>query len=148
MPTIGAAHDKFWQLDNPNVAADRLPLMGVGKGAAASLILLNGDTALSLLLLFVLTIIETGVFSKAKALALKALGGEHGDLLAFLHGEQGMIAKTALEAKTRWELDSHMKEQKSLELGYLKAQQMGCTLSGWELSFALHYWLGHLEGKW
>ena len=150
MPTIGAAHDKFWQIGDGIGAGkpDMLSLMGVGRGAAAAMILLNGDATLSIMLLFALAIAEAGLFNKARTLALRALGGEHGDLLAFLHGEQGMIAKTALEAKTRWELDSHMAEQKALELGYLKAQQMGCKLSGWHLSFALHYWLGKLEGKW
>ena len=150
MPTLGATHDKFWQIGDGIAAGkpDMLPLMGVGKGAAAAMILLNGDATLSLLLLFIWAIAEAGLFNKAKTLALKALGGEHGELLAFLHGEDGMIAKTALEAKTRWKLDSHMAEQKALELGYLKAQQMGCKLSGWHLSFALHYWLGKLEGKW
>jgi hypothetical protein len=150
MPTIGVAHDKFWQSAGPapSVGPDTLPFMGVGRGAVASFVLLNGDSWLSLLLLFIWAIAEAGILNKARTLALRALGGEHGDLLAFLHGEDGMIAKTALEAKTRWVLDSHMAEQKALELGYLKAQQMGCKLSGWHLSFALHYWLGRLEGKW
>ena len=150
MPTPGGHHDKFWQQQpGPTVVPDTLPYLFVGRGTVPVILFLLEPSLLILLGAAALMIMSaTGVFDRAKQIALKKLGGNYGELLSFLHSKDGLMAKTALEAKTRWELNSHMAESKALELGYLKAQQMGCGLSGWQLRFALYYWLGKLEGKW
>ena len=150
MPTPGGHHDKFWQQQPaPTVGPDTLPYLGVGRGTVPVILFLLEPSLLILLGVTMLMIMSAmGVLYKARQVVLKKLGGDYGELLSFLYSKDGLMAKTALEAKTRWELNSHMAESKALELGYLKAQQMGCGLSGWQLRFALYYWLGKLEGKW
>ena len=90
------------------------------------------------------------VISKAKEIAVKALVGEDNELLAFLNSKDGTIAHAALDQISyRWgSMDQPMTESKVLELSYADAQAKGCQLSGWQLRFALYYWLGKRQGKW
>ena len=150
MPTQWS-HSFFWQQQPaPSVGPDMLPLMGVGRGAAASLALLSEPSLLTLFCIGFLLMTSDRVMSKAKEIAVKALVGEDNELLAFLNSKDGAIAHAALDQISyRWGLnDQPMTESKVLELSYADAQAKGCQLSGWQLRFALYYWLGKRQGKW
>ena len=151
MPTPGFAHSLFWQQQpGPSVGPDMLPLMGVGRGAVASLALLSEPSILTLFCIGLLLMTSDRVLSKVKEFAIRALVGEDNELLAFLNSKDGAVAKAALDQTAyHWgPKDSPMTESKILELSYADAQAKGCQLSGWQLRFVIYYWLGKRQGKW